>query len=332
MTTNYAMLFPGQGSQRVGMLGELAAQEPVVTETFAEASGILGFDLWELACNGPEEKIKQTEITQPLMLASGVAAGRIWLDKANSKPVMVAGHSVGEIAALVVAGALSFADSVSLVKKRSALMAAAVPEGQGGMAAVIGMDDEEVVKLCAEVLEQMNSEGNTQTADAGAPLVLEAVNFNAPGQVVISGHLTAIEAAIPLASERGARKVMQVPVSVPNHSSLMKNAGESLMTTIDSLDWQTPVIPVVQNRNAAIAPGIDELVATLKLHLQSPVLWVHSIRHMIDEHKVERFVEMGPGKVLTGLAKRIEKSAPSMPVFDPESLGSALESFSAADA
>jgi len=320
MTDNYAMLFPGQGSQRVGMLGELAAGESIVKETFAEASDILGFDLWDLACNGPEEKIKQTEITQPLMLASGVATGRTWLQQASEKPAMVAGHSVGEIAALVIAGALSFEDSVRLVKQRSTLMASAVPEGEGGMAAVIGMEDDEVVALCTDVVAQMSG------------CVLEAVNFNAPGQVVISGHLKAIEAAMPVASERGARKVMQVPVSVPNHSSLMKPAGESLVATIDSVSWQTPAIPVVQNRNAAIAANVEDMVATLKLHLQSPVLWVQSIRHMVNDHNVGRFVEMGPGKVLTGLGKRIDKSAATLPVFDPATLSTALESFSAADA
>ena len=317
MNKNYALLFPGQGSQRVGMFGELAEQHGLIRETFAEASDILGFDLWKLASAGPEEKIRQTEFTQPLMLASGVAGGRLWLDMAEEKPVVVAGHSVGEIAALVTAGAVSFAESVRLVKERARLMTAAVPAGQGGMAAVIGMDDADVVSLCSEAAASVTQENGSAT-------VLEAVNFNAPGQVVISGHVNAIEAATKLGPERGARKVMTVPVSVPNHSSLMKTAGETLARTIDTLSWKTPEIPVMQNQNAMAAANAEELVATLRLHVQSPVLWVDSVRSMISDHKVSRFIEIGPGKVLAGLGKRIDRNVETLPVFDPESLDTAL--------
>lgn len=320
MKTNYALLFPGQGSQRVGMLGELAERHEVIQQTFTEASDILGYDLWKLASAGPEEKIKLTEFTQPLMLASGVASGRLWLRLADEKPSAVAGHSVGEIAALVVAGALSFADSVRLVKERSRLMSAAVPAGVGGMAAVIGMDDADVVALCREVKDSLPE---NETSEAR---VLEAVNFNAPGQVVISGHLTAIEAATRLAPERGARKVMLVPVSVPNHSSLMQTAGETLARTIDSITWQMPEIPVMQNQNAKAATNVEDLVATLRLHVQSPVLWVQCVRSMIADHKVAKFVEIGPGKVLAGLGKRIDRGVETLPVFDDSSLSAALES------
>ena len=322
MKNSYALLFPGQGSQRVGMLGELAEHHQIVQQTFSEASDILGYDLWKLATAGPEEKIKLTEFTQPLMLASGVACGRLWLQLADDKPSAVAGHSVGEIAALVVAGALSFADSVRLVKERSRLMSAAIPAGVGGMAAVIGMDDADVVALCREVADSLP--GN----DTSEATVLEAVNFNAPGQVVISGHLTAIEAATKLAPERGARKVMLVPVSVPNHSSLMQTAGESLAKTIDSITWRAPDLPVIQNQNARAATSVEDLVATLRLHVQSPVLWVQCVRSMIDDHKVAKFVEMGPGKVLAGLGKRIDRSVETLPVFDDTSLSAALECWS----
>lgn len=321
MTINYAMLFPGQGSQRVGMLGDLAAANSSVEQTFSEASEILEFDLWDLALNGPEEKIKKTEFTQPLMLASGVATGRVWLSEVNEEPRVVAGHSVGEIAALVIAGAISFKDSVKLVRQRSSLMASAVPEGEGGMAAVIGMDDNDVVALCKDVVAQLKS-----------PMVLEAVNFNAPGQVVISGHLTAIEAAIPVATERGARKVMRVPVSVPNHSSLMRTAGETLAETIDSIEWKQAAFPVMQNQNADLSSDAETLKATLKLHVQSPVQWVKSVRSMIDNQGVCRFFEMGPGKVLTGLGKRIERSVETLPVFDPDSLQTALDSLTVENA
>ena len=318
MTTNYALLFPGQGSQRVGMLGEMAEKYSLVSETFKEASEILGFDLWKLASAGPEEKIRQTEFTQPLMLASGVASGRLWLELDDERPSVVAGHSVGEIAALVVAGALSFDDSVRLVKERSRLMSAAVPAGKGGMAAVIGMDDADVVALCAEVTDSLKQ--------SHPGIVVEAVNFNAPGQVVISGHLEGIEAVTALGPERGARKVMQVPVSVPNHSSLMQVAGETLGKTIDTVSWVKPTIPVMQNQNAKVAANADDLVATLRLHVQSPVLWVQSVESMVADFKVSKFVEMGPGKVLAGLGKRIDRSVETMPVFDPDSLGSAIDS------
>ena len=320
MTTNYALLFPGQGSQRVGMLGEMAEKYSLVSETFKEASEILGFDLWKLASAGPEEKIRQTEFTQPLMLASGVASGRLWLELVDEKPSVVAGHSVGEIAALVVAGALSFDDSVRLVKERSRLMSAAVPAGKGGMAAVIGMDDADVVALCAEVTDSLKQ--------SHPGIVVEAVNFNAPGQVVISGHLEGIEAVTALGPERGARKVMQVPVSVPNHSSLMQVAGETLGKTIDTVSWVEPTIPVMQNQNAKVAANADDLVATLRLHVQSPVLWVQSVESMVADFKVSKFVEMGPGKVLAGLGKRIDRSVETVPVFDPDSLGSAIDSLS----
>ncbi len=321
MTKKYALLFPGQGSQRVGMLGEMAEKHSLITETFREASDILGFDLWTLASAGPEEKIRQTEFTQPLMLASGVASGRLWLEVVAEKPAIVAGHSVGEIAALVVAGALSFEDSVRLVKERSRLMTSAVPSGTGGMAAVLGMEDADVVALCAEVTESLKG-------SADADIVVEAVNFNAPGQVVISGHLEGIQAVTALGPERGARKVMPVPVSVPNHSSLMRVAGETLAKTIDRVSWSTPDIPVMQNQNAKVAQNADDLVATLKLHVQSPVLWVQSVQSMISEYNVSRFIEMGPGKVLAGLGKRIDRSVETLPVFDTDSLASGLDSLS----
>ena len=315
MTNRIGLLFPGQGAQSVGMLGDFAQTHPLVRSTFDEASAVLGYDLWQLAQEGPLEKQKETEFTQPLMLASGVSCARVWLETAGLPATVVAGHSVGEYAALVISGALEFADAVALVKQRAVLMAASAPAGSSGMAALIGMDDQAAVKLCSDV--SASRRNDAATADSA---VVEAVNFNAPGQVVISGHLLAIEEASQVAREHGARKVMPLPVSVANHSALMRTAGKTLVQSIDAISWKTPLVPVVQNVSGSTAVNLDDLLENLRSHVYTPVKWVDSILHMIDKHQVDQFIELGAGKVLTGMGKRIAKEHVVMPVFDAESL------------
>ena len=317
MTHRIGLLFPGQGAQSVGMLGDFARSHPVVRSTFDEASTVLGYDLWQLAQEGPLEKQKETEFTQPLMLASGVSCARAWLETADMPVAVVAGHSVGEYAALVIAGALDFADAVALVKQRATLMAASAPAGTSGMAALIGLDDEAAVELCSEVSASRRSDADASIAGSA---IVEAVNFNAPGQVVISGHLSAIEQASEVARERGARKVMPLPVSVANHSSLMRTAGDKLVESIDATNWKKPAVPVVQNVSGSTADNLDDLLTNLRSHVYSPVKWVDSVMHMIDKHEVDQFIELGAGKVLTGMGKRIAKGHPVSPVFDADTL------------
>jgi len=321
MTQHYGLLFPGQGSQSVAMLADLAAAFPVVQSTFAEASAVLGYDLWQLAQEGPAEKQKDTQYTQQLMLASGVACARVWFDKTESKPAAVAGHSVGEFAALVAVDALPFDSAVTLVRERAALMSAAVPVGTGGMAAVLGMDDADVVSVCEQASKQIIAANDAKSAVS----VVEAVNFNAPGQVVISGHLHAIEVASLLAKDHGARKVMPVPVSVPNHSALMRPAGDALIEHIDAIEWRMPEIPIVQNVHASSPASTSDLLASLRVHVFSAVRWTQSIKVMTDQFAIEHFVELGPGKVLTGMGKRIDKSRPVYPVLDTVSLETAID-------
>ena len=234
----FAVVFPGQGSQGVGMLAALADQHRQVTDTFAEASEVLKQDLWQLSQTGPAEALSDTRITQPLMFTAGVAVWRVMQAQGLAMPAAVAGHSLGEFAAMVAANALSFTDGLSLVKERAALMAAAVPEGEGGMAALLGMEDQAVTDLCASITGERIS---------------EAVNFNAPGQVAISGHIDALERTVVAAKEQGCRKAMMLAVSVPNHSSLMKPAGQALARTMDTLSFSMPVVPVLQNATAKAA-------------------------------------------------------------------------------
>jgi len=321
MTQRYGLLFPGQGSQSVAMLADLAAAFPIVQSTFAEASAVLGYDLWRLAQEGPAEQQKDTQFTQQLMLASGVACARVWSDKTESVPAAVAGHSVGEFAALVAVGALTFDSAVTLIRERAALMSTAVPVGTGGMAAVLGMDDADVVTVCKQASKQIIDANDARSSES----VVDAVNFNAPGQVVISGHLHAIEVASKLAKDQGARKVMPVPVSVPNHSALMRPAGEALVAHIDAIEWHFPEIPIVQNVHASSPATIDDMLASLRVHVFSAVRWTQSIKVMTDQFAIEHFVELGPGKVLTGMGKRIDKSRPVFPVFDTASLQSAVD-------
>lgn len=305
----FAVVFPGQGSQSVGMLSELAVSSSQVSDTFAEASDVLGTNLWQLAQQGPADALSDTRVTQPLMFTSGVAVWRSLRNAGMPMPDAIAGHSLGEFVAMVASGMLSFNEGLSLVKQRAELMAAAVPEGEGGMAALIGMDDDAVVNLCESV---------------SGDRISEAVNFNAPGQVAISGHLDALEQTLIKAKELGCRKALMLPVSVPNHSSLMKSAGEQLAVTIDSLKFQAPQVPLLQNATAAAAADLPALLGQLKAHVYSPVFWTKTVEALRDLHGVTLLIEAGPGKVLTGLSRRIDRKLPTLPVDSAETMAAAL--------
>jgi len=304
-----AVVFPGQGSQSTGMLSALAEAHPVVTETFAESADVLGQDLWALSQSGPDSALADTRVTQPLMFTSGVATWRVLQNAGLTNPVAIAGHSLGEFAAMVAAGSLSFADGLKLVQRRSELMAEAVPEGEGGMAALIGMDDAAVIKLCEEM-----------TGDR----IVEAVNFNAPGQVAISGHLDVLEKVVAVARDHGARKAIMLAVSVPNHSSLMKLAGAELANTIADLPFKIPEVPLLQNATASAAESLDAMLENLKTHVHNPVQWTKTVQTLRDNYQVDTLIEAGPGKVLTGLCKRIDRSLNAVCVDSPESLEKAM--------
>ena len=306
--TGLAIIFPGQGSQSVGMLSELAGQYPQVIETFSEASDMLGYDLWQLVSDGPAEELNRTDRTQPAMLAAGVAVWRVWQSKGGPAPAVMAGHSLGEYTALVCAGALVFADAVSLVPERGRCMQRAVPEGSGAMAAILGLDDEAVIDVC-------------RAAEEGS--VVTAVNFNSPGQVVIAGDAAAVQRATQLAKERGAKRAVQLPVSVPSHCDLMRPAAAQFADHLRETAITTPVIPVLQNVDVVAHDDPAAIRDVLAQQLYSPVQWVRTIEAMRDRG-ITRLVEAGPGKVLAGLAKRIDRTLTAQPVFDPESLVAAL--------
>jgi [acyl-carrier-protein] S-malonyltransferase len=308
MNHRLAIVFPGQGSQSVGMLSELAGVYPAVKETFEEASQVFGDDLWRLAQEGPEDLIGRTEITQPLMLVAGIAAWRAWTSATSARPAFLAGHSLGEYSAYVAADALSLADAVKVVKIRGELMRDACPGNTGKMAAVLGLDDDAIVRVCA---------------DAAQGQVVQAVNFNAPGQVVIAGHNEAVDRAVVLAREAGARKAMPLSVSVPCHSDLMKPASEKLAEALSAMTLCAPAIPVVNNVDAKVALTPDEIREKLVVQLYSPVRWVESVA-AIAAKGVDVFVECGPGKVLCGMNKRIAKGASLACIQDSASLGEAL--------
>lgn len=291
MSASLAFVFPGQGSQSLGMLAELGAQQALVRDTFAEASEALGYDLWALVQNGPEERLNQTDKTQPAILTVSIALWRLWLAEGGARPAFVAGHSLGEYSALVAAESLAFADAVKLVERRGQLMQQAVPAGQGGMAAILGLEDADVLAACAE---------------AAQGEVVSAVNFNAPGQVVIAGAAAAVERAIEACKARGAKRAVALPVSVPSHCELMRPAAEQFAASVESLQWQAPKISLVQNVSAAVPADLDTLRRDLLAQLYSPVRWVESIQ-LLAEKGVTELVECGPGKVLagsTGAARR----------------------------
>lgn len=289
-----ALVFPGQGSQSQGMQADLAAEFAEVRETWEEASSVLGFDLWAIVADGPAEKLGETTITQPAMLAAGVAAWRAWKAVGGETPAVVSGHSLGEYSALVAAGAMNFTDAMSVVKRRSELMQEAVPKGVGGMAAILGLDDAAVVEVCLSV--------------AGEEIV-EAVNFNAPGQVVIAGHVDAIARAIDAAKEAGAKRALPLPVSVPAHSALMRDAGEALLDALNNVTIESPGIKTIAASDATAYGDGDDIRRRLSRQVYSPVRWVDTVRAMLANDG-SRIVECGPGKVLAGLQRRIDRSIP----------------------
>ena len=308
--TSFAYVFPGQGSQSLGMMTAWEDHQSTVTEVFEEASNALGYDLWSVIIDGPVERLNQTEITQPAMLCAGVASWRIASRQAGMPgAAMMAGHSLGEYSALVCAGSLQLSDTVKLVAQRGQLMQSAVELGAGAMAAIIGLDDEEVMKVCSMVTTG----------------VVEAVNFNAPGQVVIAGDTAAVEAAMTHAKELGAKRALPLPVSAPSHCSLMRNAAEQLALELETLEITMPAVPVVHNQSAAVATSTAEIIERLTLQLYQPVKWVASVQAM-QQQGITGLIECGPGKVLSGLTRRIEKSLQAFAVFDAASLAATQQS------
>jgi [acyl-carrier-protein] S-malonyltransferase len=291
------------------MLAELAAAYPAVSDTFAEASAALGFDLWRLVQDGPAEELNLTHNTQPAMLAAGIAVWRVWEREGGPSPAFLAGHSLGEYTALVAGGAIGFADAVRLVAERGRLMQAAVPEGTGAMAAILGLDDDQVRAACVQ---------------AAAGEVVEAVNFNSPGQVVIAGHSGAVARAVEAAKAAGAKRAVALPVSVPSHCALMRPAAEQLALRLAAATVRVPATPVLHNVDVSVAQTADAVRDRLARQLHSPVRWVETVQRLVAEG-VTLVVEAGPGKVLAGLNKRIDKNLESVAVFDPAGLAAALE-------
>ena len=309
MNSTLAIVFPGQGSQSLGMLSGLASDHVQIIDVFEQASDVLGYDLWQLVQDGPVDELNETDKTQPAMLAAGVAVWRVWQDAGGAVPAVLAGHSLGEYTALVCAGALDFQEAVSLVEERGRCMQSAVPAGTGAMAAILGLDDIAVAVVCE------------QAADGD---VVSPVNYNSPGQVVIAGHVGAVERAIVLAKEAGAKRAVQLPVSVPSHCALMQPAAEQFADRLNKAVIKTPLIKIIQNVDATLHDDPDMIRANLDRQLYSPVQWVGSVQAM-GKQGVTRIIEAGPGKVLTGLCKRIDKSIAAAAVFDEASLMSALD-------
>ncbi|MEL0623730.1 ACP S-malonyltransferase [Marinomonas arenicola] len=305
MNNELAFVFPGQGSQQLGMLADLAEKHDIIEQTFAEASDVLGYDLWALVQNDAEQ-LGQTDKTQPALLTASVALWRLWEQQGGQKPAYVAGHSLGEYSALVCAGVIAFADAVELVKLRGEYMMQAVPAGEGAMAAIIGLDDAKVIAACE-----------------AAPGVVSAVNFNSPGQVVIAGHVAAVEAAMANAKEAGAKRALPLPVSVPSHCELMIPAGEKLAVKLDSIEFKSPTCTLVQNVTAQAVSDAQTIKANLVSQLSEPVLWTQSIE-LLSGLGVTGTLECGPGKVLSGLNKRIVKGLSASSLGDVSGFEAAL--------
>ena len=302
-----AFVFPGQGSQKVGMLAAAHEQYAAVRDTFAEASEALGYDMWDLIQNGEQEALNLTETTQPVLLTSSVALWRAWQEQGGAAPALMAGHSLGEFSALVCAGSLGFADAVRLVRSRGQFMQSAVPVGEGAMAAIIGLDDDAINTICEE------TEG-----------VVAAVNFNSPGQVVIAGHAGPVESAIGALKEAGAKRAMPLPVSAPFHTELMKPAGDRLAEAMADITFNSPEIPVVHNVHAKTESDPEAIRALMVQQIYSPVQWTSCVQTMTGAG-VSQLVECGPGKVLSGLNRRIDKSLASFSLEEPDSLAAALQ-------
>ncbi|MFA5982818.1 MAG: ACP S-malonyltransferase [Methylococcaceae bacterium] len=307
--SNLAFVFPGQGSQAVGMLAELASENPIVKSLFGQASEVLGYDLWQLVSEGPEAELNQTQRTQPAMLAAGVAMWELWCHKSNCRPFWMAGHSLGEYTALVCANAITFEDGIRLVAARGHFMQAAVPTGVGAMAAVLGLEDDVVSQVCDEV--------------AGDEVV-SPVNFNAPGQVVIAGHVAAVDRAIVALKLAGAKKVVVLPVSVPSHCALMRSAAEQFAIELENVPIKEPEFALVHNVDAQSHSSPEAIRKVLKEQLYKPVRWVECINYM-QAQGVTNLVECGPGKVLVGLNKRIAKAAGHLSIYDSATLNIAWE-------
>lgn len=309
---SYAYLFPGQGSQSIGMLAELAGEYPEIKQTFEQGSEILKQDLWAIVSDGPAEELNRTENTQPIMLCASVAVWRAWSKQFTEPPDLMAGHSFGEYTALVCAGMLDFEAAVPLARFRGEVMQQAVPEGQGAMAAVLGLEDDVLAKACAEAAQGQ---------------VVEAVNFNAPGQVVIAGDADAVARAIDAAKDAGAKRAVTLPLSVPSHSSLMQPAAEKLRDYLSEIILQASDVSIIHNADVKIHANADDIKNALYEQLFSPVRWVETIQSMVAKG-TQTLVELGPGKVLTGLSKRIDRSVPCYCVQDLKSFEQALEKVS----
>jgi len=308
MTTKLALVFPGQGSQTVGMLAELHTEFAIVRDAFAEASAALGYDLWALIANGPEADLNETHRTQPALLTASVAVWRLWQQQGGATPAYLAGHSLGEYSALVCAGVLTLADAVKLVEKRGQYMQSAVPAGTGAMSAIIGLDDALIAKACEE---------------AAQGEVVSPVNYNSPGQVVIAGHKAAVERANELCKAAGAKRALPLPVSVPSHCALMRPAAEQLAKDLQTLSFHAPVISVVNNVDVAVAADAAAIQDALVRQLFSPVRWTETIEYLAAQGVTE-VIELGAGKVLSGLIKRINKELVTTSVNDVASLQAAL--------
>lgn len=312
MVFSTAFVFPGQGSQSVGMLADLADDHPVVIGTFGEASQALGYDLWGIVSGGPEERLNRTEVTQPAMLTADIATWRVWRDHGGFTPDVLAGHSLGEYAALVVANTLDFADAVRLVARRGRLMQEAVPEGTGAMAAILGLDDSAVEDICGK---------------AAGGQVVSCANFNSHGQVVIAGHAEAVQRACEAAKEAGARRALVLPVSVPSHCSLMKPAAEALAPALADSEIRTPAIPVYHNVDASPRENPDDLRDALAAQIWQPVLWTRTIENFASQG-VSRLAECGPGKVLAGLCRRISRELSCAALTDGETIRNTVSEWS----
>lgn len=304
-----AFVFPGQGSQSVGMLADLAASDSLIASTFAEASEGAGVDLWTLSQQGPEEQLNRTEFTQPALLAAGVAVWRLWQARGGVMPARLAGHSLGEYTALVAAGVLSLADAARLVRLRGQLMQDAAPAGVGGMAAVLGAEDALVEAACKAV--------STDTA------VVVPANYNSPGQIVIGGHVAAVDAALVQLAEQGVKKAVKLAVSVPSHTPLMRDAADRLAVAMDDIAWQAPALPVVQNVDAGVQGDVAAIRDALVRQLYLPVQWTGCVQALAGAGAT-RIAECGPGKVLAGLAKRIDKALDGRALGNPADFDKAL--------
>jgi len=303
------MVFPGQGSQVVGMQAELAEEFAEVLATYAEASEKLGYDLWDLVQKGTTEQLAETVVTQPAMLTAGVAAWRVWQSAGGPEPQQLAGHSLGEYTALVCAGSLAFADAVALVKQRAELMQVAVPAGDGAMAAILGLDDDAVIDVCANAADGQ---------------VVSAVNFNSPGQVVIAGDRTAVERAAVLAKESGAKRAIILNVSVPSHCALMTGAADELAGSLAATEFAVTGMPVINNVDVVPYENPEQIRDGLKRQLFSPVRWVETVHYLVA-NGADQIVECGPGKVLAGLAKRVDRSLAASCIDTPASLAKILQ-------